>query len=110
MCPLGFSFPENRLYMMRKNDIMGNESINSVKNDVKYVLKQFRIYKLSNYNYCILKAKLSKKAIKYLGENVKIKLSNQLAKMMSDEINRIAFHPGTMYTCERFLLLNLVHV
>ena len=72
VCPLGFTFPENRLYMIRKNDIIGNESINSVKNDVKYVLKQFRIYKLSNYNYCILKAKLSKKAIKYLKSASKI--------------------------------------
>ena len=48
------------------------EELSSVKNDVKYVLKQFRIYKLSNYNYCILQAKLSKKAIKYLKSVSKI--------------------------------------
>ena len=72
LSPLGFTFLDNRLCMTRKNDVSEYELRHKAENDIKYILKQFRTEKSSSDNYCILQAKLSKKAIKYLKSVSKI--------------------------------------
>jgi len=57
--PLGHTFNNNGLCMIRQNDI---NDVNAT-NDVKYVLTQFLA---KNKNYCTLKARLSKNAVQYL--------------------------------------------
>jgi hypothetical protein len=57
--PLGFTFKDYGLCMMRQNDIIDSNSIN----DVKYVLTQFLVEKKGN---CTLLARLSDQAVKYL--------------------------------------------
>ena len=58
--PLGFSFSKYAICMLRGNDIIDD---NNATNDVKYVLTQFLAKKKG---YCMLSARLSNNAIKYL--------------------------------------------
>lgn len=63
--PLGFTFNDYSLCMLRQNDIIDNNAIN----DIKYVLSQFLT---EREGHCTLTAKLSNTSIKYMQQLSKI--------------------------------------
>lgn len=64
--PLGYVFGSYGLCMLKQNDIVDN---NNAMNDIKYIFTQFMS---EQQGHCILRARLSEKAIQYLQQVSKI--------------------------------------